>query len=68
MTKEAPVSTLDDLPLATLTFLVGVALLVIGYIADDISFKDAYEALLWLGGGAGALGYVRNQAGKGVRR
>jgi hypothetical protein len=59
---------LDDLPVATLTFLVGVVLVVVGYVGDDVSFEDAYKAVLYLGGGSGAIGYVRNQAGKGVRK
>lgn len=59
---------LDNVPVATLTFLSGVVLIIIGYIDDSVSFKDAFESLLFLGGGAGGIGYVRNQAGKGVKR
>jgi hypothetical protein len=59
---------LDNLPVATLTFLVGVAILVIGYIGDDIAFDEVWEKLLFLGGGSAGIGYVRNQAGKGVKK
>lgn len=59
---------LDDLPLATLTFLSGVVLLVIGYIDDRFTIEEAFKSLLYLGGASGAIGFVRNAAGKGVRR
>jgi hypothetical protein len=59
---------LDELPVATLTFLVGIALVVVAYIGDDVGFEDAYKAVLYLGGGSGAIGYVRNQAGKGLKK
>lgn len=59
---------LDDLPLATLTFLVGSVLIVIGYLDDSVSFDEAFKSLLFLGGGAGAVGYVRNGAGKGLKK
>lgn len=60
-------SILDKLPVATLTFISGVVLLVIGYISNDISFEDAFKSVVFLGGGSAGIGYVRNQAGKGVR-
>ena len=59
---------LDNLPVATITFLASIVLIIIGYINDDVGFKDAFESLLFAGGGSGAVGYVRNQAGKGVRK
>jgi len=59
---------LDELPLATLVFVVGVLLIVLGYVKDDITIDAAFENLLFLGGGSGAIGFVRNQAGKGVTR
>lgn len=58
---------LDKLPVATLTFLTGLALIVLGYFSNDIGFKEAFEAVLFLGGGSAGIGYVRNQAGKGMR-
>lgn len=59
---------LDDLPVATITFLAGVVLTVIAYVSNDVSFQDALVALGALGGGTGALGIARAQSGKGVRR
>lgn len=59
---------LDELPVATLVFLAGLAALVVAYVGDDIAFSELWEKLLFLGGGTAGIGYVRNQAGKGVRR
>jgi hypothetical protein len=59
---------LDDVPMATLVFIVGSILIVIGYIDNTVSFDEAFKSLLFLGGGSGALGYVRNQAGKGIHK
>lgn len=59
---------LDDLPLATLTFIAGIVLTVIAYCSNDIGFQQALIALGVLGGGTAGVGYVRNQAGKGIRR
>lgn len=59
---------LDDLPVATLTFLAGVVLVVVAYLNDTINFDDAMQSVLFLGGGSGAIGYVRNQAGKGLKK
>jgi hypothetical protein len=58
---------LDDLPVATLTYIAGIVLAVVGYVSNDINLQEAFIALGVLGGGTGAIGYVRNQAGKGVR-
>jgi hypothetical protein len=59
---------LDDLPVATLTFLAGIVLITIGYIDDRLTLEKAFESLVFLGGGSAGIGYVRNQAGKGVRK
>jgi hypothetical protein len=59
---------LDDLPVASITFLASVILIIIGYVGDDVSFEDAFKCLAFAGGGSGAIGYVRNQAGRGVRK
>jgi hypothetical protein len=61
-------SILDDLPLATITFLVGVVLIVIGYVDDRLTMEKAFESLVFLGGASGGIGFVRNQAGKGVKK
>jgi hypothetical protein len=60
-------NVLDHLPVATLTFLAGLVLIVLGYISNDVTFNDAFKDVLFLGGGSGGIGYVRNQAGKGVK-
>lgn len=59
---------LDDLPIASITFVVSVVLIVIGYVSDDLSLEAAFEALGLAGAGSFGIGYVRNQAGRGVRR
>jgi hypothetical protein len=59
---------LDDLPVASITFIASIVLIVVGYIGDDVSFEQAFECLALAGGGSGAIGFVRNQAGRGVRR
>jgi hypothetical protein len=59
---------LDELPVATLTFLAGVVLIVIGYVDDRLTMEKAFESLVFLGGGSAGIGYVRNQAGKGIRK
>lgn len=58
---------LDQLPVASITFVVGVLLVLAAYIVGDVEFKDAYEAILYLGGGSAAIGIARNQAGKGKK-
>ncbi len=61
-------SILDELPVATVTFLASIALIAVGYISNDIGFKEAWEALALAGGASFGIGYVRNGAGKGIRR
>ena len=61
-------SLLDDLPVASLVFLAGLGCLIWGYASGDISFNDVWEKLLFLGGGSAGIGYVRNQAGKGLKK
>jgi hypothetical protein len=61
-------SILDNLPVATIVFLAGLVALIVAYIGDDIAFTELWEKLLFLGGGTAGIGYVRNQAGKGVRK
>lgn len=59
---------LDDVPVATVTFLVGVVLILIGYALDDISIDAAFEYLVMVGGTSFGIGYVRNQAGRGLKK
>lgn len=58
---------LDKVPVATITFLVGLVLIVIAYLSDDISVHDALEAIGFVGVGSGVLGVARNGAGRGLR-
>lgn len=58
---------LNKIPIATYTFIAGLVLIIIGYINNDVNFDEAFKCVLFLGGGSGAIGYVRNQAGKGIK-
>jgi hypothetical protein len=57
---------LDEIRLASVFFLVGAALIFVAYLNKDVSFVDAFQCLLFLGGACGIIGYVRNQAGHGA--
>ncbi len=59
---------IGDLPVASVTFVAGAAMLVIAYANGTVPFDEAWKDLLFLGGASGGIGYVRNQAGKGVRK
>lgn len=52
-------------PVATVTFLVSIVLIVIGYLNGDLAIKAAFEALGWAGGGSGVVGIARSMVGKG---
>jgi hypothetical protein len=61
------IDVLNKLPLATIAFL---AILVAGFyclITGQITFDEFGKAAGYGGVGTAALGYVRNQAGHGVR-
>lgn len=60
-------SILDNIPLASIVFVVGLALTVYAYVVGDISIQDAYEYLALNGLGSGAIGIARAKSGKGVR-
>lgn len=59
---------LDDVPVASLQFLAGVVLIVLAYISNDLTALEAFGALGLNGGASFGIGYVRNQAGRGVRK
>jgi hypothetical protein len=61
-------SFLDDIPVASVTFIASLVCIVIAYISNDLSLEDAFEAIALAGGGSFGIGYVRNQAGRGVKR
>lgn len=58
---------LDNVPLATISFIAGVVVTVIAYISNDLTVFEALAALGFTGVGAGAIGHARNGAGRGVR-
>jgi hypothetical protein len=58
---------LDNLRLGTLTFIIGSALLIVGYTTGGVTFDAAWKDFLYLGGASGAIGVMRTHAGKGVR-
>lgn len=59
---------LDDLPMATLIAIAGIALAIIGYISNDLTIFEAMAAAGITSGGAGAIGHARNGAGRGLRK
>jgi hypothetical protein len=59
---------LDEARVATITFLVGTALIVYAYVTKDISFNQAFQALGLAGVGSGAVGIARSLGGKGVKK
>jgi hypothetical protein len=62
------VSFLNDIPLATVSFIAGCVLAIIGYLSNDLTVFQALAVCGVVGVGAGQLGQARNGAGRGVRR
>lgn len=60
-------SILDNLPVASIVFVVGTILAVIAYLTGDLSIEEAFEAIGYAGVGAGVVGVARNGAGRGVK-
>lgn len=60
-------SILDNLPIATLAFIVGAIGAIIALANGSIDFQAFLVGIGALGGGTGALGYARAQSGKGVK-
>lgn len=59
-------TTLDQkFPVATVTFVVSIVLIFLGYLNDDLTIKGAFEALGFAGVGSGAVGISRSLVGKG---
>ncbi len=61
-------SVLDDVPVATPTFIASLVVIVIAYISNDLSLDNVFEALALAGVGSFGIGHVRNGAGKGLRK
>lgn len=55
----------EGFPVATVSYLAGVVLVGIAYVKGDVPVE---AALVYLGGGGTAVGWVRNKAGKGLNR
>lgn len=68
MVAETITKILDKLPLATLQAIAGFVLVIIAYCNGDVTVLQAFAALGLNGVGAGAVGHVRNGAGKGVKK
>jgi hypothetical protein len=58
---------LDNLPLATIITLVGVAGAIYALIAGSIDFEQFMVSIGAVSGGAGVVGIARAQSGKGTR-
>ncbi len=59
---------LDNVPLATITFLAGVVLVAIAAINNNITLDEALKDLGALGAGTGLLGVARAASGKGIKK
>lgn len=58
---------LDNVPIATPTFIVCAALILIAYLSNDLTVFQALAAFGVTSFGSGAIGHARNGAGRGVR-
>lgn len=58
---------LDNVPVATLSFIAGAAVALIGYLNHDLSVFQALAAVGIVGFGGGKIGEARNGAGRGVK-
>jgi hypothetical protein len=61
-------SLLDNVPVATLSFIAGVVVSFVAYLNGDLTVQEALVAVGAVGGGAGVIGHARNGAGRGVKR
>jgi Na+/H+ antiporter NhaD/arsenite permease-like protein len=59
---------LDDVPLATLTFIAGLVVIVVAMVNNDLSVDDALKAVGALGLGSGGIGLARSSAGRGLKK
>jgi hypothetical protein len=58
---------LDNVPVATPTFLAGLVVIVVAYILNDLGLSEALKDVGYVGVGSGFIGHARNGAGKGIR-
>lgn len=61
-------SFLDDIPVATIQTIGGIVLATLAYVSNDLSIFQAFVAVGANTAGAGAIGFARNGAGRGVKR
>lgn len=59
-------SILDNLPFASISYVAGVVLAIIGYLSNDLTVFQAFAAVGITGGAGFGIGYVRNQSGRGI--
>lgn len=59
---------LDDIPIATISFIAGCILAIVGYVSNDLTVFQALAVCGIVGVGSGQLGVARNGAGRGVRK
>lgn len=57
---------LDNLPVASIVFVAGLLVVLIGLITGDLSVNEAMEYIAQLGVGTGAIGVARSLGGKGA--
>lgn len=58
---------MDSLPFASITFVVGVAIIIGGCITGEFSAEEALELVGFVGVGSGAIGIARNGSGRGLK-
>lgn len=59
---------IDRVPLATVNHYIVVALAVIGAINKDLTWFQAFLGAAGISGAGAAVGHVRNQAGRGLKK
>lgn len=60
-------SFLNDLPVASLTFIAGTVLVIVATLTGELGITEALKDIGYVGVGSGAIGFARNGAGRGVR-
>lgn len=62
------IKILDDLPIATLAFIALAIGSIVALAQHSIDYEQFLIGIGAAGGGTGALGYARTQAGKGLKK
>ncbi|MCC6897540.1 MAG: hypothetical protein IT377_01120 [Polyangiaceae bacterium] len=58
---------LDNLPIASITFVVGTLIVIAGYITGELSVEEALQTIGYVGAGSGLIGLARNGSGRGIK-